>query len=56
MDGQPKWVGEKPRDKPDRRGKKTTKKFRYESKGERKLARVKQKMRSSKRARARRAA
>jgi ribosomal RNA-processing protein 17 len=56
MDEQPKWVREKPKDKPDRPKKKTNKKFRYESKGERKLARVKQKMRSSERASARRAA
>jgi ribosomal RNA-processing protein 17 len=49
-----KWTREKPRERQDRPKKK--KKFRYESKGERKAARVKDKMRKSKKASARRAA
>lgn len=50
-----KWTREKPQDKLDR-PKKKKKKFRYESHGERKIARVKEKMRNSKRASTRRAA
>lgn len=50
-----KWTREKPKDKLDG-PKKKKKKFRYESKGERKVTRVKQKMRNSKQASARRAA
>lgn len=54
VDEKRQWTREMPKDKPDRPKKK--KKFRYESKGERRLARVKQKMRNSKRASTRRAA
>jgi ribosomal RNA-processing protein 17 len=49
-----KWTREKPKERQDRPKKK--KKFRYESKGERRAARVKDKMRKSKKASARRAA
>lgn len=48
-----KWTREKPKERQDRPKKK---KFRYESKGERRAARVKDKMRKSKKASARRAA
>ena len=50
-----KWTRDKPKERPDH-PKKKKQKFRYESKGERKVARVKQKMRNSKQASARRAA
>ena len=49
-----KWTKEKPRDKVNI-GKKKRRKFRYESKAERKVTRVKDKARNSKQARARRA-
>jgi ribosomal RNA-processing protein 17 len=49
-----KWTREKPKERQGRPKKK--KKFRYESKGERRAARVKDKMRKSKKASARRAA
>ena len=51
-----KWTKDKPKEKVDRLKKKKKKKFRYESKGERRIARVKQSMRNSKQASARRAA
>jgi ribosomal RNA-processing protein 17 len=55
LDKKRKWSREKPKDRLDR-PKKKKKKFRYESKAERKVVRVKQKMRNSKQASARRAA
>jgi ribosomal RNA-processing protein 17 len=54
MNEKRKWTREKPKERQDHPKKK--KKFRYESKGERKAARVKDKMRKSKQASARRAA
>ena len=50
-----KWTKDKPKEQVDR-PKKKKRKFRYESKGERRIARVKQSMRNSKQASARRAA
>jgi ribosomal RNA-processing protein 17 len=55
MNEKRKWTREKPKERQDH-PKKKKKKFRYESKGERKAARVKDKMRKSKQATARRAA
>ena len=54
MNEKRKWTREKPKEKQDHSKKK--KKFRYESKGERRATRVKDKMRKSKKASARRAA
>jgi ribosomal RNA-processing protein 17 len=54
MNQKRKWTREKPKERQDRPKRK--KKFRYESKGERRAARVKDKMRKSKKASARRAA
>ena len=55
MNEKRKWTREKPKERQDH-PKKKKKKFRYECKGERKAARVKDKMRKSKQATARRAA
>jgi ribosomal RNA-processing protein 17 len=53
LDEKPRWTREKSKDRLD--GLKKKRKFRYESKGERKVARAKEKMRKGRQASARRA-